>query len=156
MESLLKIPCTLIRQRDLSLLLPSAAIAEVFYSEPATREDTPPWLMGYSRWRSQAVRVLDFAAMGQDVPHRLQGRWLVAAIKTQAFIEDIPTIAFYCSEPPELCLANERNLQVDHKPKRLHPLAAAYVVVDGQHALIPDLDAMASLLQKEIPALETP
>lgn len=130
-----------------SLLLPSAAVAEV--ANPARLHPvprTPAWLLGVMSWRSQPVPVVSFEA--------LTGRPLAEVSPSSRIIVFYPLsgapVSAFCGIPsaiePRPQLVTADTLQTED-PRELPdtPLIAAGVRIKGRLMLIPDLEALSAV-----------
>lgn len=127
-----------------SLLVPSAAIAEVTNPAPFTRvPGASPWFLGVMGWRNQAVPVVSFEALlGQPVPP------IAAGAKVVVFypMADPRDRGFYgvvaLSEPRPQQVTS--NLVKPEDPQRLPdtPFIAAGVRIKERALYIPDFEAL--------------
>ena len=128
------------------LLLPNVAVAEVVdHQTPQAVEEGPPWLLGFIHWRGLDVPLLSFEAVrGESVPEALpQAR--IAVVNTIKGGE----VAFYAlltAGIPRLVQVAEEDVMPAETEESLAPGEAARVLVNGAPAVIPDLDALESLV----------
>ena len=135
---------------EMSLLVPSAAIAEVVAAGALTRVPASPhWLVGVLGWRLQAVPVVSFEALlggattapseaskivvFYPLPGRKPFEFFGVLTRSEPRPQSIDAVSAIAAEPGEL-------------PES--PYLAAGLKNDGQLLAIPDFDALKTLFFK--------
>lgn len=141
--------CVLLPLQEMRLLLPNAAVVEVIDYRPpdAAADDEPEWLLGTVSWRQQAIPLLSFERLlGRDVHiggHRLR----IAVCHTLSDESGRGFMGIVTQGIPRLMQAREDNIV----PVALADEEADWPVVSavqlqGEDALIPDIDRLRALL----------
>lgn len=129
------------------LLLPNAAVAEVVsYSEPEVVAEAPEWLLGRIAWRDQYIPLISFeVASGGELPPVLkQSR--IAVLNTLNGNSALPYIGVVTQGIPHLQVVQERGIERDEEPADPRTSVADYVTLNGESALVPDLDNLEQRL----------
>ena len=134
------------------VLLPNTAVAEIIghtkaSSLPDAVKDAPEWLIGMLSWRGMSVPLLSFESMlgGSLVEAGTRAR--IAVING---ISDDSTVQFFAIATQGI----PRLVQVDNERISTVPDAEAndavhcHVVVDGEVAMIPDIEYIEDTLAK--------
>ena len=148
MSSTPAIRCQLLPLKGEQLLLPSTAIAEIVRPgdlEPVA--SAPPWLLGRLTWRDHPISIISFeGACDEAIPMDTPQAKIVVLNALGSHAEG----HFYglvVQGMPQLLQVNEDNLNVIEHETDLHPLMHCHVIVDGETAIIPDLDALEEKLR---------
>ncbi len=149
MASTLALRTQLIPLRGGRLILPNTAIAEIVpYIEPEPLEHAPSFLLGRVNWRGHDIPLISFeAACGEAVP-ALNPRARLAVLNTLNGNAALPFFAVLTQEIPQLLKVDETNLQPIEHETMLSPLTLCQVLVNGEPATIPNLDALETELLK--------
>jgi chemosensory pili system protein ChpC len=152
MATALALRTQLIPLHGARLILPNTAIAEIVpYSEPEPLEDAPAFLLGRMSWRGQEIPLISFEAVcGKDAP-ALNPRARLAVLNTLNGNAALPFFAVLTQGIPQLLQVSEANLQPIGHETLLSPMTLCQVLVNGEPAVIPDLDALESELLRAIP-----
>jgi chemosensory pili system protein ChpC len=139
-----------------SLLLPSAAVAEVVaYHHHTPLDEGPPWLMGRFSWRGLTLPLVSLeAVMGTARPPLLPGP-RVAILNAVTASPTLPFYALNIQGIPHLVQAGHGTV-VAAETDRRRPGVALYVQVMGQSAVIPDLEGLQRMVRDEVPGLPWP
>jgi len=129
------------------LLVPNAVVAEVFAPETVTSTDGgPAWLLGHLAWRGAHVPLVGLEAA-------LDGTRLEAGARSKAVVlnalcgfESLTHYGVLVQGIPHQVLATERMLERDTSVTEARPFVAAELLIDGEKAFIPDLDAVEKAL----------
>ncbi|MCP3668802.1 MAG: chemotaxis protein CheW [Gammaproteobacteria bacterium] len=130
------------------LLLPNVAVSEVIgYLPPEPSEaDAPEWLLGVMAWRKHQIPVISFDAVigGElgEVGHRAR----VAVCNTLNGNQQHPYIGILLTSIPRLIRVNEETIASPEEEQNELPMIKQQVVIAGQNAWIPDLDALEKAL----------
>ncbi len=126
------------------LLLPNATVSEVLsYAPPEPLQDAPDWILGRIRWRGWQLPLVAWARLTGTAPHETGDLGSkVAVLKALNGNPRLPYFALLTQGFPRLVTVSRSALvAVDdvHRPA----VALAGVMLNEDHALIPDLDAVA-------------
>lgn len=133
-----------------NLVLPNAAVAEVVaYSTPDAVSNAPDWLLGNIAWRNQTIPLISFeAAAGGSVPTP------AARSRITVFngVTGNPKLRFYAMLTQDIPHLMKIDASLIAAGSEGHAAATvlANVIVNGEAAQIPNLDALESLLQKVV------
>lgn len=129
------------------LVLPNTAVAEVInYSEPAPIAEGPEWLLGLLSWRERDVPLLSFEVMcGQPKPP-VPVRAKIVVLNALGGNPDLNFFAVLVQGIPQLANIDESRIAaMDYTPEADSAILSR-VVVDGETAVIPDLDGIEQRL----------
>ncbi|AXK73498.1 chemotaxis protein CheW [Lysobacter sp. TY2-98] len=122
------------------LLLPNATIAEVLsYAEPESDPSGVDWLLGRFRWRGWQIPLIAFARLagiGEDKPG-LGSKVIV--LKAFGGDRRIPFFAIVTQGFPRLVTVSRAALEVEAQDGDLPLGVQAYVRLNDEPALLPDL-----------------
>ena len=132
--------CLSIPLKDLNLLLPNAAVAEVIgYAEAEPIEGAPPWLLGRLSWRDRAVPLISFeSAMGVE---NVSAGNRIAILNTLNSNSRVPYIGIILQDIPSLLRVKQESIESRTTDQELQSVSA-YVTVAGGSYVIPDLDEL--------------
>ena len=133
-----------------NLVLPNAAVAEVVsYSEPEAVANGPEWLLGKVSWRNQIIPLISFeaAAGGARPDPAVRSR-----ITVLNGITGNPKLRFYAvltQDIPHLMKIDNSVIApgTDEPP---NGTVLSNVMINGEPAQIPNLDALETMLQKVV------
>lgn len=129
------------------LVLPNTAVAEVIvYSEAVPIAEGPEWLLGLLSWRERDVPLLSFEVMcGQPKPP-VPVRAKIVVLNALGGNPDLNFFALLVQGVPQLASIDESRIAaMDYTPEA-DAVILSRVVVDGETAFIPDLDAIEKRL----------
>ena len=135
--------------RNMNLLLPNVAVAEIgSYRKPARVEGAPEWLLGSVRWRGQDVPVISLESLcgmsmsSNPVFSRLM---IVNSVRPDSTISNyaivtagLPGLIQFGADTAADCHASEQ------------PALRCVVQIGNEQAVIPDLDYLQSLLEQQL------
>lgn len=132
--------CLNIPLKNMNLLLPNAAVAEVIgYAEAEPIDGAPPWLLGRLLWRDRAVPLISCeSAMGLE--NTRDGN-RIAILNTLNSNSRVPYIGIIMQDIPSLLRVKQESIEprtVDHELQSV----SAYVTVAGESYIIPDIDEL--------------
>jgi chemosensory pili system protein ChpC len=134
----------------LRLLIPNVALAEVINHKPLDLiQGGPEWLLGVLRWREQELPVVSMERLlGFDLPPTTSGA-RVAVFNSSRPIGSLPFFAATTAGIPRLLSADEHTLGASLRGDRdLAGTAADRVKVGAEEAIIPDLEAVQTLIEE--------
>jgi chemosensory pili system protein ChpC len=139
--------CMLAPLENASLLLPTQVVAEVVeYQQPEPISATPDWFLGQIDWESRQIPVFSYSSLIQGTaPAPIAMRNRIMVVKSLSESGRVSYLGFLVSDIPKLV-----NVLPDHltntgdENKSLGVFC--HVMIDGQHALIPDLERLTHLV----------
>lgn len=140
----------LIQIQGARLLLPNATISEVLsYADPEPVPGAPDWLLGRIRWRGWELPLVAFArAAGTGADERGGLGSKVAVMKNLRRGDRLPYFALLTQGFPRLVNVSADVLVADAADGTGAPeVVRARVRLHGDEALIPDLEAIAGLIE---------
>lgn len=143
------VPSLLIPVQEITLLLPNAAVAEIIdYREPEPVSDAPQWLLGLVPWRGLQLPLLSFEVVLQGAPPEAGGGLRIAVMNTLNGNPDLPFFGIVLQGIPHLVRADEATVTRTDQGDDATPGVLARVDVNGEPAIIPDLDAVEKMLSE--------
>lgn len=131
------------------LLLPNATVSEVLsYAEPEPVAGAPGWILGRIRWRGWQLPLVAWARLAgtaADESGSLGSK--VAVLKALHGNPRLPYFALLTQGFPRLVTVSGQALVADAGDEALPDVARARVLLNEDHALIPDLDAIAAAIE---------
>ncbi|MDH5181304.1 MAG: chemotaxis protein CheW [Gammaproteobacteria bacterium] len=142
------IHCLMIPMSSEILLLPNASIAEVIaYQEPEKGSDAVDWLLGRISWRDYRVPVVSFELVsGTDNKTGMRKGSRIAILNTLNGNSKLPYIGIVTQGIPHLQVVQEKNIIPNTPETEQSRFIKAYVLVNGEPASIPDIDALEKRL----------
>jgi chemosensory pili system protein ChpC len=148
--TIISVPCLMIPVEGEMVLLPNAAIAEIVgYSEPEQVDKAPNWLLGLISWRGYKIPLLSYEALTGGEPLLNEGRVRIAVVNTLKGSKAVPFFGIVTRGIPKLTQANQGmviNSAEEGGKSDSRTGVLQNVLVHGNPAVIPDLDAIESLL----------
>lgn len=141
------VPSLLIPLHEQMLLLPNAAVAEIVgYRDLEPVNDSPQWLLGLLPWRGRQLPVVAYESVLAQEPPPAHNRLRVAILNTLNGNPDLPFVGIVLRGLPHLVKAGETNVAPATDGDAEQAGVLCQVSVNGQAALIPDLDALERML----------
>ncbi len=129
------------------LILPNTAIAEViFYRAPEPVAGAPEWLLGRLNWRDRSIALLSFELACGSTRPLPDARAKIVVINTISGNLGINFFAIVTQGLPQLLLVDEGKIAPVAHETQSCPLILSRAIVNGKPAIIPDLDAIESML----------
>jgi chemosensory pili system protein ChpC len=148
--TIVSVPSLLIPLEDDTLLLPNAAVAEIVgYQDPDAIEGSPDWLLGLMSWRGYRLPLLSYESVKGKKISSTDGRVRIAIINTLKGNDQLPFFGIVTQGIPSLTQANQSVVMrspEEADADNLQPGVLCEVLVHGNPAVIPDLDAIEDLL----------
>lgn len=146
------VPSLLMPLQGITLVLPNAAVAEIVdYRQPEPVKDMPTWMLGLIPWRGLRVPLIAYeSVLGEDVPNP-NGRLRIAIMNTLNANADLPFFGLVLGGIPSLMHADDATVTRGNEAPNGGPAVLARVDVQGESAIIPDLDGLEKMLN-ELPA----
>jgi len=119
-------------------------VAEVVgYEPPEPLSDAPDWLLGQVNWRGQSVPLVSLERiMGQPMDEQTSRQTRLAICYTLNGNSRAPYIAILAASIPRLIQISDNNIKPESEARELGAEVLRQVRVDGEPALVPDLDAL--------------
>ncbi len=143
----LLIRCLLLPLRGMKLLVPNTCVAEVApYEAPVPTPHAPAWMQGMLLWRGSSVPLVSYEGLlgsGEGV-RSSQAR--IAVFNSFGGHAALPFFALELQGIPRLLQATEESMtRREQEHADLAPVQCR-VVVEGDEAIIPDLDIIEGML----------
>lgn len=140
------IRCLVLPVSDDRVLIPSAVVAEIISASGIRLlEDGPGWLLGSVAWRDSTLPVMSIeAAVGGELPP-LAERAKLVVLRTLGADRALKHYALLLQGIPGQVLASSRTVQSAARDGE-RPFVAEEVMLEGERAFIPDLDALERAL----------
>ncbi len=145
-----KIPsvhCMLAPLEHAALLLPTQVVAEVVeYRPPEPITATPEWFLGQIDWENRRIPVFSYSALIQGTaPAAIANRNRIMVVKSLTASARVSYLGFLVSDIPRLInLLPDQLTNTGDENKALGVFC--HVMVDGQRAVIPDLERLTHLV----------
>lgn len=135
--------CLALPLSEQRLLVPGTTVAEIIsYLETSPVAGAPPWVLGDFVWRRTRLPLISMEmAAGGNAPSA-GPRSRIAVLHTLSPDAGVPFYGVLAQGIPRVVLASENTLVVADGPRPDRPLVRATVQLDGELALVPDLDAI--------------
>ena len=135
--------------REMNLLLPNVAVAEIgSYRAPEAQADMPEWFLGMVKWREQSIPVISLEAVcGLSVPSNpVFSRLMVV----NSVLPDSPVehYAIVTAGLPGLIQFGDET--ADEVAEDKHDGLKCIVRIGNEEAVIPDLEYLQNLLEQQL------
>jgi chemosensory pili system protein ChpC len=129
------------------LILPNVSVAEIItYVEPQAIDNSPGWLKGFVEWRTQPVPLMSFEEINQEEAIESPAR-RIAILNGIVDGSKLPFCAILCTGVPRAMRIKPKEIvAVDESD--LGEAEQSVVMVNGERAVIPDLDWLQEQLLK--------
>ena len=132
-----------------NLLLPSTVVAEVVsYAEPEPAGNDEQWFLGMVRWRDQKVPAVSFEAADGGTAATPGARARFAVLKALNNRPGMPYFAVMTQQIPRLLSVYRDTIEVLEGEGAHGKAVRESVLVNGEPAVIPDLDYLEGLLHQ--------
>lgn len=130
------------------LLLPNSAVAEIIgYQAPQASEgDRPDWWLGLLTWRGLEIPLIALEVIRGGALPEITSSTRIAVFNSLSGNVNMPFYAIIVHGLPHLAKLN--NEQVNALDGEAGPCGLQLVEINGDPALIPDLDAIEDLLAR--------
>ena len=127
------------------LLLPNVSVAEVVsYQQPVKTPNKPDYFLGYISWRGVDIPVISYEIANETTPKKLAKNARIAVINTIGKHQSsLSFFAIVTQGIPRLVKVSEDISQDLKKTKK--KAETALVKIDGEEAVIPDIEFLESL-----------
>jgi chemosensory pili system protein ChpC len=140
--------CLLIPLEGVRLLVPDSAVAQVgSFVQPDPVSNAPAWLLGRIPWQKQLIPLLSFEAANGLFHTPPAGRARAAVMKVLDASLKLPCYGLLSTGIPHPLSVTAPALTADEGTPSGGPAVKQAVLLHGEPALIPDLDAIEDLLR---------
>lgn len=137
---------------NVTLLLPGTVVAEVVpYEEAeAAAGEAPEWFLGTVPWREQRIPLvsIDGFMTGESVPAGQRAR--IAVLKALSNQDSMPYFGIVTRQIPRLVAVYDEGIEPIEDAAAGLPGVAAEVLVNGEPAVVPDLDQIERALHAAV------
>ena len=135
------------------LLLPNATVAEVIaYTQPVAVPNAPAWLLGTLAWRGWQLPLFSFPMLIGQIADESRSNARVAVLKALGGNAAMPFIALLAQGFPRLTTITQELLVTTSEEDQHAPGVRVEVLVRDDRAIIPDLDAIESMVTEALAA----
>ncbi len=139
-----KVRCLLVPLNKITLIVPNAAVAEVTgYEEPLPTPHAPRWLLGMMLWRGRTIPLISFERMVGHEAHDSHSR--VVVLNTLSGRPELPFVGVSTLGIPRLAQITG-DMVSEAARDQSTAVVACRVEVDGETAVIPDVDIIEKML----------
>ncbi len=132
-----------------TLLVPNVAIAEILpFTQPEAAQDGPEWLVGYCDWRGHRLPVVSVEVIHGHAAPAIDKDTRIAVLNTVKGKDGVPFYAILTRGIPHLVKLSEEDISLAGAFDEAASGELARVQVDNQRAVIPDLDALETLVKQ--------
>lgn len=143
----------LIQVAGARLLLPNATIAEVLsFADPDPVANAPDWLLGRIRWRGWQLPLLAFARLAGIADEQGGLGSKVVVLKALGGNAKAPFFALLTQGFPRLVTVSRDALVEQDRGTDLPAGVRAYVVLNQDEALVPDLEGVERMIDEALAA----
>ena len=131
-----------------SVIVPGGVVAEVMeFTEPQPLPNAPDWLPGEMSWNGWKIPIVNLGRLAGTAPDAaIPQRSRILVIKTLAEDTSILYVGIPISGLPRLQQVTRGSLV--ESGERTQEGIFSHVSIDGKPAVIPDLDALARLVEQ--------
>lgn len=129
------------------ILLPNATVSEVItYTRTEPVADAPAWVLGILRWRGWRLPLISLPMLAGEVAAESLANVRVVVLKALGANPGMPFIALLAQGFPRLTTITPEIMIPTGDENPQAPGVRAEVLVHDDRAIIPDLDAIESML----------
>lgn len=136
---------------DGRVLLPNATVAEVIsYTRPEPVPNAPAWLLGRLAWRGWRLPLFSLPMLAGQMEDESRSNARVAVLKALGGNAGLPFLALLAQGFPRLTTITQELLIPTSDEHPHAPGVRAEVLVRDDRAIIPDLDAIESMVAEAL------
>lgn len=136
-----------------NLVLPNAVVAEIVpYHTPEPISGGSSWLLGWLDWRDQRVPLISLEALAGRLPDQAVAGARIAVLNGLGGHPELPFFALVTQGIPRLVRISELSITPAPQAVGDDPTVRLQVLVEGEPAVIPDIDALEDLLLAQLNA----
>jgi chemosensory pili system protein ChpC len=129
------------------ILVPNAVVAEVFAADAVSPAvGGPEWLLGSLTWRGTVLPLVCMEAALGGTRLEPRARSKIVVMNTISAGESLKHFAVLVQGIPHQVLATDHTVRLETPINGARPFVAADLLVEGEQAFIPDLDAFEKAL----------
>lgn len=130
-----------------NLVLPNAAVAEVIQATAAMAvSGVPDWFLGLLSWRERTIALLSFELACKQPEPVTSPRGKIVVLNALGGNPQLNFFALVTQGVPQLIQVDENRIApIEHETEG-NPLILSRVIVNGEPAIIPNLDALEKML----------
>lgn len=141
-----QVDCLLIPLKDKNLLLPNVSVAEIIpFSHLLTTASSVDWILGRIDWRGTPVPVVCYEMLNSQQAPAPNPNARFAVINGVGDNERMPFYAMLIQGIPRLVHVQQDGIQ-EVEAMNMGPYDQSAITMDGENAMIPDLDRIESTL----------
>jgi chemosensory pili system protein ChpC len=145
-----QVDCLLIPLKDRNLLLPNVTVAEIIpFSHLLTTASSVDWILGRIDWRGTPVPVICYEMLNSQVAPAPNPNARFAVINGVGAHADMPFYAMLIQGIPRLVHISADDIQ-EVEAMNQGTYDQQVVSMNGENAMIPDLDAVEAILKNSI------
>jgi len=140
------------------VILPNTTVAEIIpyvsadALSPSVQKEAPEWLLGTVAWRGVSIPLLSMETILGSQYKAPDKRSSIAIINAVGNVAGVPFFAIVTQGIPRLLQVAEDTLSLIEESGDSHKAAACHVVLEGDVAVIPDMDVVESMLKEAFDA----
>lgn len=135
-----------------TLVLPNAAVAEIVaYRAPEPVPGAPEWLLGMLAWREQRIPLLSFEAVAGHPPPAVGPQTHIAVLNAIGGGSDLRFFSMLMEGIPRLVRVDKGVITAVDSGSDTTPAVLCNVIVHGEPAMIPDMDALEEMARQALP-----
>lgn len=135
-----------------TLLLPNAAVAEVVaYQKPDAVPGAPEYLLGMLDWRNQRIPLLSFEAAAGQSSSAPGPQTHIAVLNAIGGRPELRFLALLMQGIPRLVRIDKGVITPVDLDTGVMPAVLCNVLVHGEPAMIPDMDALEEMARQVLP-----
>ena len=132
-----------------TLILPNTAVAEIVkYTDPETVENAADWVLGMFVWRGLKIPLISFEAVTGQAKPVVSHSSRIAVLNTLDNNTALQFFAIVTQGIPRLLNVDKDNITTVAVEAE-HDVIMANVMVNNINALIPNIDAIEKMLERE-------
>jgi len=159
-DTSINVACTLIPVQGYHLLLPNHCISEVLMCSNIEDYHSPShWCIGQVPWMHEKRPIVSFEKLEANIQLANKKKSIIIILQlptsgsgpgSQSSNNEMFHFGLLANRIPQVVQANEQSLDREINPTNPHHYAMSYVMINGKPALIPDIQRIAKLLQKQV------
>jgi chemosensory pili system protein ChpC len=140
---------------QVTLLLPGTVVAEIvpYADSQPPGAGAPEWLLGSVLWREQQIPLVSIDTFMTGEPSPAGGSARIAVLKALSNRSDMPYFGIVTKQIPRLLTVYQEGVEPENEGAAGLPGVAAELRVNGEQAIVPDLDAIEAALTAELAKL---
>ena len=134
-------------------LLPNSTVVEVLpFATPLRMEQAPPWVVGAMLWRSRTMPLVSFERLVLRTSPGPGAHTRIVVVNALGRDPRLPNFGFLGTEAPRPISLSRDLIGDNPDAEPATPGVLAQVLLDGQEAIIPDMNAIEAVLSRVIRA----